>query len=218
MVEQRLFPAGGLPGASSPLRGSSGWIFSIAPFSAIHFVGARHAARHMIGADRYLGRFGPGRGPDTGARQSGSAARKRRRFPRGRSRGGGTRPGNRDGGSKTPWPRPGRGTQQQEPPGIGVGRVDSRRYPPPSPVSTIWPAYMTQRLSLTRATTPRLWEMKRMPVLNSSLSSSTRSSTAASTVTSRAVVGSSMMSSDGLLSMAMAMTTRCCWPPDIWWG
>ena len=40
----------------------------------------------------------------------------------------------------------------------------------------------------------------------------------ASTVTSRPVVGSSNKSSDGLDNSAMAITTRCCWPPEIWVG
>ena len=40
----------------------------------------------------------------------------------------------------------------------------------------------------------------------------------ASTVTSRAVVGSSSSSSAGFESSAMAITTRCCWPPEIWCG
>jgi hypothetical protein len=46
----------------------------------------------------------------------------------------------------------------------------------------------------------------------------TRSTTAASTVTSSAVVGSSRIRSEGLAISAMAMTMRCCWPPESWWG
>ncbi len=38
------------------------------------------------------------------------------------------------------------------------------------------------------------------------------------TVTSRAVVGSSAMSSAGLLISAMAIITRWRMPPDSWWG
>ena len=37
-------------------------------------------------------------------------------------------------------------------------------------------------------------------------------------VTSRAVVGSSAMSSLGSQAMAMAIITRCCWPPESSWG
>ena len=37
-------------------------------------------------------------------------------------------------------------------------------------------------------------------------------------VTSRAVVGSSMMSSDGSVISAMAITQRCSMPPESWCG
>ena len=40
----------------------------------------------------------------------------------------------------------------------------------------------------------------------------------ASTVTSSAVVGSSRIRSDGRDISAMAMTMRCCWPPESWCG
>ena len=38
------------------------------------------------------------------------------------------------------------------------------------------------------------------------------------TVTSRPVVGSSSTTSAGLQASAMAMATRCCWPPESWCG
>ncbi len=37
-------------------------------------------------------------------------------------------------------------------------------------------------------------------------------------VTSRAVVGSSAMSSSGPAASAMAIITRWAWPPESWWG
>ncbi len=64
--------------------------------------------------------------------------------------------------------------------------------------------------------TPRLCEMYIRAVEYFVFSSLTRSSTAASTVTSNPVVGSSSSSSAGLASSAMAITTRCFWPPESW--
>ena len=58
--------------------------------------------------------------------------------------------------------------------------------------------------------------MKRTLDWNSSRSTDTRSSTSASTVASSPVVGSSRISSVGSLASAIAMTTRCCMPPESW--
>ena len=55
-------------------------------------------------------------------------------------------------------------------------------------------------------------------VSNSARSEDTRSSTSASTVASRAVVGSSRISSSGLGASAIAIITRCCMPPGSWCG
>ena len=60
--------------------------------------------------------------------------------------------------------------------------------------------------------------MYRMAVSYTSFSSLTRSSTVASVVTSRPVVGSSMIRRSGLAISDMAITTRCCMPPLNWWG
>ncbi len=46
----------------------------------------------------------------------------------------------------------------------------------------------------------------------------TSSTMPASTVTSSAVVGSSRIKSAGFDISAMAMTMRCCCPPESWWG
>ncbi len=80
------------------------------------------------------------------------------------------------------------------------------------------PAYITPTRSQILVITPRSWVMYRIAESNSRLSSATRSRTTAWVVTSRAVVGSSMMSSDGLVMSAMAMTQRCSMPPESWCG
>ncbi len=60
--------------------------------------------------------------------------------------------------------------------------------------------------------------MNSIEVPNSRPRSFTRSTMPASTVTSSAVVGSSRIRSDGCDISAMAMTIRCCCPPDSWCG
>lgn len=64
------------------------------------------------------------------------------------------------------------------------------------------------------ATMPRLWVIiiRVVPVLFRSLSNCSR--TWAWTVTSKAVVGSSAMSSSGSQHMAIAIMARCCIPPE----
>ena len=84
--------------------------------------------------------------------------------------------------------------------------------------STTSPAYMTATRSATRDMTPRLWLTNKIPAFTRSFSSTMRSSIVASVVTSKPVVGSSMMSRCGSQASAMAMTTRCCIPPLSWWG
>ena len=64
----------------------------------------------------------------------------------------------------------------------------------------------------------RLCEMKSTAVPYSVRNDRTRSSTSASTVASSPVVGSSRINSLGSHANAMAMTTRCCIPPDSWCG
>ena len=60
--------------------------------------------------------------------------------------------------------------------------------------------------------------MKSTDVSSSAWSWATRSSTSASTVASSPVVGSSRISSAGFFASAIAITTRCCMPPESWWG
>ncbi len=83
------------------------------------------------------------------------------------------------------------------------------------PLSTGCPQYITVMRSQVSRTNPRLCEMYSMEVPNSAEMSRIRSTIPASTVTSRAVVGSSSNSSWGFDSNAIAMTMRCCWPPEI---
>ncbi len=77
---------------------------------------------------------------------------------------------------------------------------------------------MTITSSAISATTPRSWVISRMAVPNSSCSRRITSSTCACTVTSRAVVGSSAISSAGFSAIAIAIITRWRMPPENWWG
>ena len=136
--------------------------------------------------------------------------------PAGRARADATCPGMGTSGACR-LSRPSDGQAVQQPARVGVTRV--RRTPAgSSPPRRARRAYMTPIRSQTRTTVPRLWLMKRTDVPWRRRSSRTRSSTAASTVTSRPVVGSSMISSAGSAMRAMAMTMRCCWPPESWCG
>ena len=78
------------------------------------------------------------------------------------------------------------------------------------PVSTASPEYITQILSQVSNTKPRLWDINSIEVPYFFPKSFTRSTTAASTVTSRAVVGSSKIKSEGFDINAIAITIRCC--------
>ena len=60
--------------------------------------------------------------------------------------------------------------------------------------------------------------MNSTAVWNSDCSFVIRSSTSASTVASRPVVGSSRIRSAGSTPSAIAITTRCCMPPESWCG
>ena len=82
------------------------------------------------------------------------------------------------------------------------------------PSSTISPAYNTPTLEHILRITPRLWLMKSTAVWNSAWSLLMRSRTSASTVASRPVVGSSRISSAGSTPSAIAITMRCCMPPE----
>src|SRR5262245_39135289 len=110
-------------------------------------------------------------------------------------------------------------------PGIGVrrsrpnaGRLASRprvygwlgwsKIGPMSPRSAARPAYITCTRSAIRAITPRSWVISTTAVFISRLIRCSTSRICACTVTSSAVVGSSAMSTSGLLAIAIAIITR----------
>ena len=84
--------------------------------------------------------------------------------------------------------------------------------------STMRPAYMTATRSAISATMPRSWVMRMMAMPRSARSWLIRSRIWAWMVTSRAVVGSSAISSSGPAASAMAIITRWAMPPDSSWG
>jgi len=73
---------------------------------------------------------------------------------------------------------------------------------------------MTAIRSQVVASTDRSWVISSRARPSSRRSSSSRASTWAWTITSRAVVGSSAISSRGEQARAMAIITRWRWPPD----
>ena len=86
------------------------------------------------------------------------------------------------------------------------------------PLSTIRPAYITATRSASSATTARSWLTYSAATWWLRHRSRTVSSTRAWVVTSRPVVGSSQTITRGRLANAIAIATRCCWPPDSWCG
>src|SRR5690606_29683951 len=86
------------------------------------------------------------------------------------------------------------------------------------PSSTLRPAYMTMTRWHICATTPRSWVMSTMAVPRRAWMSRSKSSICAWMVTSRAVVGSSAISTLGWQASAMAIIARWRMPPDIWYG
>ena len=86
------------------------------------------------------------------------------------------------------------------------------------PVSTMRPAYITATRSLTWASTDRSWVMNRIDSPMSRCRSASSCNTCACTMTSSAVVGSSAITSFGSHASAIAIITRCFWPPENSWG
>ena len=86
------------------------------------------------------------------------------------------------------------------------------------PLSTISPSCITQTLSAMRRTMPRSWVMNSRPMFSVAFNSASNSRICAWMVTSSAVVGSSAISTSGLLASAMAIITRWRCPPDNWCG
>ncbi len=87
-----------------------------------------------------------------------------------------------------------------------------------SATSTTCPAYMTATRWQSWATTPMSWGTKRMERPCRPASSARMARIWPCTVTSRAVVGSSARSRDGLQISAMAIITRWRMPPESAWG
>ena len=86
------------------------------------------------------------------------------------------------------------------------------------PSSTIRPAYITTTRWHRLATSAMLCVMSIMAVPSSRFSCFISWMICACTVTSRAVVGSSAMSSEGSLARPMAIIALCRMPPENWWG
>ena len=82
------------------------------------------------------------------------------------------------------------------------------------PSSTTRPMYITLTRSQKPATTARSWVISSTARSIDSRSDCSSSMICAWIVTSRAVVGSSAMTSAGRHARAMAIITRCSWPPD----
>ena len=77
---------------------------------------------------------------------------------------------------------------------------------------------MTAILSHSSASTDRSWLMIISPTPSSLTSPDSTSSTWLWTITSSAVVGSSAITRSGRQASAIAIITRCRWPPLSWWG
>ena len=85
-------------------------------------------------------------------------------------------------------------------------------------ISTIRPAYITATRSARPAITPRSCVTRITAMASRCRSESISSRICFWMVTSRAVVGSSAISSFGSQASAMAIITRCRMPPDSWCG
>ena len=83
-----------------------------------------------------------------------------------------------------------------------------------APCSTTSPRYITSTRSARSTASGRSCVIRMTDAPSSSVSASRRSSTRRCTVTSRALVGSSAMSSRGWHASPMAISTRCRMPPE----
>ena len=129
---------------------------------------------------------------------------------------GNTAPGIRVSPTVAPSSVGGLGTQCSSPVVYGcMGSLNSSRT---EASSTVSPAYITTTRSATAAITPRSCVTYRIPALMRCFRSTINSRIVACVVTSSPVVGSSRISRSGSQASAMAITTRCCWPPLNSWG
>ncbi|KQM40241.1 hypothetical protein ASE56_07760 [Microbacterium sp. Leaf203] len=87
-----------------------------------------------------------------------------------------------------------------------------------APCSTTRPFSRTTAWVATCASTARSWVMKTSDMPASWTRERSRVRIPAWMVTSSAVVGSSAMSNRGRHARAIAIATRCRWPPESWCG
>ena len=87
-----------------------------------------------------------------------------------------------------------------------------------APCSRTMPFRITTTWSAISPTTPRSWLMNSMLIRCRSLRPASSSRIWRWIVTSSAVVGSSAIRSLGSQASAIAIMTRCCWPPESWCG
>ncbi len=86
------------------------------------------------------------------------------------------------------------------------------------PFSTMRPAYMTTMRSAICETTARSWVTYTIAIPSSSRSRRSSARIRSWVSTSRPVVGSSSTATGGSHTHAIAIVTRCCCPPESWWG
>ena len=86
------------------------------------------------------------------------------------------------------------------------------------PFSTTRPAYMTTIRSAIRATTARSCETYTIAIPSSARSRESSVRMRSWVRTSSPVVGSSSTATGGPQTHAIAIATRCCWPPESWCG
>ena len=87
-----------------------------------------------------------------------------------------------------------------------------------SPCSTMTPFSITNTRSANRRTASRSWVISKTAMPKRYCKWSSRSKIWLRTDTSKAVVGSSAISKRGRQAKAMAIITRCLWPPESWCG
>jgi len=86
------------------------------------------------------------------------------------------------------------------------------------PASTTWPAYMTSSRSEKWLTSDMSWVTKTTAKPSRRWSCLICTMSERCATTSRAEVGSSMMTRSGVNSSAIAIIARCRIPPDSWCG
>ena len=92
------------------------------------------------------------------------------------------------------------------------------RPPPPGRSPRCGPRYITAIRSAMKRAAARSWVTNTTAMPSSRRSLPIRLSTVAASETSSELVGSSQRSTGGGTTIARAIATRCCWPPDSWCG